>query len=472
MQTDGPSQIIQIDHTADPKNLNMAGSGNQGQGGGLALIWKNEGGVEIKGSCNHYIDFEVMGDFNDMLFGFEKVGGRPHPRYLLEGFNNTIMECGLEDLGFNGSAFTWEKSRGTEAWIQERLDRVYVPKVRRFRFKNLWIRETECINVVKNSWNRNEEGCIFEKIEYYCLKLEEWGGGKLKELKVKIKNCRGVLRKLRSRRDGYGVRRYNEVRWEFLKLLEQQEVYWKQRAKQFWLQEGDQNTRFFHKFASGRKKTNQICRLKDKHGEWKSNEVDIQEIIIDYFSELFTSLSNAGELSSGERVQNVTEEQNWQLLEPISNEEVKCATFSMHPEKSPGYDGLNPAFYQAYWSIVEKDVVGFCQNFFNTRELQEEVNRTVVCLIPKVKQPQQMSDLRPISLCSVLSRILSKVMINRLKVRLPTLISANKSAFVEGRLLTDNALIAFEVNHYIKRRSQGINGVAGLKIDVSKAYDR
>ncbi|KAL8146232.1 hypothetical protein AgCh_004104 [Apium graveolens] len=358
-----------------------------GQGGGLALIWKNEGGVEIKGSCNHYIDFEVIGDFNDMLFGFEKVGGRPHPRYLLKGFSNTFMECGLEDLGFNGSAFTWEKSRGTEAWIQERLDRGFA--------SDEWRR-----------WFPNAEVRVIE------------------------------------------------------------------RAKQFWLEEGDQNTRFFHKFASGRKKTNQICRLKDKHGEWKSNEVDIQEIIIDYFSELFTSLSNAGELSSGERVQNITEEQNWQPLEPISNEEVKCATFSMHPEKSPGYDGLNPSFYQAYWSIIEKDVVGFCQNFFNTGELQEEVNHTVVCLIPKVKQPQQMSDLRPISLCSVLFRILSKMMVNRLKVCLPTLISSNQSAFVEGRLLTDNALIAFEVNHYIKRRSQGINGVAGLKIDVSKAYDR
>lgn len=120
----------------------------QRQGGGSVLIWKNERGVEVKGSRNHCIDFEVMctqigkwrytgfygcpersrrqeswgiirelatksnllwciiSDFNDMVYGFEKVGGRPHPRYLLEGFSNTVTECGLEDLGFNGSAFT------------------------------------------------------------------------------------------------------------------------------------------------------------------------------------------------------------------------------------------------------------------------------------------------------------------------------------------------------------------------------
>lgn len=91
--------------------------------------------------------------------------------------------------------------------------------------------------------------------------------------------------------------------------------------------------------------------------------------------------------------------------------------------------------------------------FLNTEELIAEFNHTMVCLIPKVKQSEQMSDLRPISLCNVLFRVLPRVLANILKTYLPTLISANQNAFVEGRLLTDDALIAFEVNHYIKRRS-------------------
>lgn len=89
-----------------------------------------------------------------------------------------------------------------------------------------------------------------------------------------------------------------------------------------------------------------------------------------------------------------------------------------------------------------------------------------------MKQPQHMADLRPISLCNVLFRILSKVMANRLKKCLPTVISETQSAFVEGRLLTDNALVAFEMNHFIRRKTQGNTGVVGFKIDVSKAYDR
>lgn len=107
-----------------------------------------------------------------------------------------------------------------------------------------------------------------------------------------------------------------------------------------------------------------------------------------------------------------------------------------------------------------------------TGHIPDELNRTLVCLIPKMQKPQHISDLRPISLWNVLIRIVSKVLANRLKPCLKTLISDKQSAFIEGRLLTDNALLAYEINHYIKRRTQGKQGVAALKLDISKAYDR
>lgn len=89
-----------------------------------------------------------------------------------------------------------------------------------------------------------------------------------------------------------------------------------------------------------------------------------------------------------------------------------------------------------------------------------------------MKVPQTMADIRTISLCNVLVRILSKVMNNRFKSCLNTIISDKQSAFIEGRLLTDNAMVAFELNHYMKRKTHGGNGVTSLKIDISKAYDR
>lgn len=203
------------------------------------------------------------------------------------------------DLGFIGDKYTWDKSRGTDNWIQERLDRglatqewsnlfpsaevhvlevapsdhlplylqlnkrVYLPRSKRFKFENVWLKEKDCVNMVKENWSYMEDHEILEKLQYVCLKLEEWGGGIGQEYKQKMKNCRVQLRKFRSRRDRHGVQRYNEVRWEYLNLLEKQETYWKQRAKQFWLQEGDQNTRFFHRYVSVRKNKSCIQRIKD-----------------------------------------------------------------------------------------------------------------------------------------------------------------------------------------------------------------
>lgn len=117
-------------------------------------------------------------------------------------------------------------------------------------------------------------------------------------------------------------------------------------------------------------------------------------------------------------------------------------------------------------------MVGFYRTFIHREELPEGVNDALVCLIPKVKKPQSIGDLRPISLCNVLVRILSKILSNRLKSCLGSIISDKQSAFIEGRILTGNALIAFEINHYMKRKTQGKNGIAGHKIDVSKAYDK
>lgn len=122
---------------------------------------------------------------------------------------------------------------------------VYVTRRKRFKFENVWLREDECKQVVQNGWDDAGGRDITEKIMLCGTKLQKWDGGVNKEYREKLQLCRERLRRLRSRRDTLGVNLYNEVRWEFLQFLEKQEIYWKQRAKQFWLKEGDQNTRFF-----------------------------------------------------------------------------------------------------------------------------------------------------------------------------------------------------------------------------------
>ena len=145
--------------------------------------------------------------------------------------------------------------------------------------------------------------------------------------------------------------------------------------------------------------------------------------------------------------------------------------FSMHPDKSSGPDGMNPAFFQRFWHVIGKDVCEACLDVLSNSKIPEGMNDTQLVLIPK-KQVQSLGDLRSISLCNVIYKIVAKAMENRLKQLLPKMISCSQGAFIPGRSITDNIFISFEVLHYLNRKTQGKHGFAALKVDMSKAYDR
>lgn len=100
------------------------------------------------------------------------------------------------------------------------------------------------------------------------------------------------------------------------------------------------------------------------------------------------------------------------------------------------------------------------------------LTETNVVLIPKCENPEDMRDLRPISLCNVIYKIIAKVFANKLKCVLPNLISIEQSAFIEGRSILDNAMIATEIIHYMRCKTRGKTSDVALKIDISKVYDR
>lgn len=113
-----------------------------------------------------------------------------------------------------------------------------------------------------------------------------------------------------------------------------------------------------------------------------------------------------------------------------------------------------------------------CKEWLDNCVFPTNVNDTNIVLIPKKDNPCVMKDLRPIAPCNVLYKILTKVLANRLKSLLPNMISENQSAFVPGRSITDNVLVAFEVIHHMKRKFGGSDGEVGLKLNISKAYER
>ncbi|KAM6542808.1 hypothetical protein CsatB_007255 [Cannabis sativa] len=224
--------------------------------------------------------------------------------------------------------------------------------------------------------------------------------------------------------------------------------------------------------ASARKRSNNIQSLQDASGVWQSWSGGLEEVIVDYYKHIYS----AGDADWNQVVSgiscSITAAQNADLLKPISSDEVRTALFQMHPDKAPGPDGMGPGFFQKHWDIVGPDLVAAACNFFESGTFPCNLNDTNLVLIPKKKSPTTMNDLRPIALCNVSYKVIAKVLANRMKLIIDQIISPTQSAFIPGRLISDNIMIAFEVMHYLKRKVHGKKGYMALKLDMSKAYDR
>ena len=163
---------------------------------------------------------------------------------------------------------------------------------------------------------------------------------------------------------------------------------------------------------------------------------------------------------------------NRMLNMPFQDLEVYSALKQMYPLKSPGPDGMPPLFFQHFWPTIGNTVTKMVLDFLNFGSAPPKFNDTYVVLIPKNKDPKNIFDYRPISLCNVIFKLASKVIANTLKKILPSIISDTQSAFVHGRLITDNILVAFEAMHHISKKKASKKGTMALKLDMSKAYDR
>ena len=264
-----------------------------------------------------------------------------------------------------------------------------------------------------------------------------------------------------------------KVRKEINEIQVREEIMWNQRSRALWLKWGNRNTKIFHTTASQRHRKNWIAGLQNSEGVWVEDKEGIESTILDCFQDIYKSNQPISFEASLKSITNrVSPDMNEELLTDFKAKEVWFALKQMHPTKAPGPDGMSPIFFKHYWDIVGPEVVKCVLTALNLGIMPSGLNETHICLIPKVKSPQKITEYRPISLCNVVYKLISKVLANRLKRVLAAVIDDSQSAFVPGRLITDNVLVAFKTMHYIDQRKKGKEALMAIKLDMSKAYDR
>lgn len=206
---------------------------------------------------------------------------------------------------------------------------------------------------------------------------------------------------------------------------------------------------------------------------WCTSEDEINGCIANYFCTLFHDQGNRDmSMVLGALNNCVTQDMNERLLSPILPEEIKRAAFQMGALKAPGPDGFPGMFFQNFWQVVGTDTCNAVTSFFEGGYLLKELNKTNIVLIPKVANPESLSQFRPISFCNFSMKIICKVLANRLKLILDNIVSPNQSAFVPGRMIQDNIIVANEAFHFLKTHTKGKRQALALKLDFNKAYDR
>ncbi|XP_051204973.1 uncharacterized protein [Lolium perenne] len=292
----------------------------------------------------------VIGDFNEILFSTEKEGGNSRPDHFMQAFRDALSDCNLHDLGFLGDPFTWHRGR-----IRERLDRA----------------------VADHDWLLMHPEATLTHLD--CMKSDH----------------RPIL--LETERLSVPSRASGPKRFEAKWLKEEgfREVVanaWTQAAVD--LPAGGVLERLAHMHASLHTWDSDILRQPKRR--LKSAQRKLERAMAGPLT-----MENEVDPELLDKIQpKVTPIMNDGLLAPFNAEEVKKAAFAIGDLKAPGPDGLHAIFYKRFWSICGESITSEILQALNTGVIPEGWNDTMIVLIPKVDNPESVTQYRPISLCN------------------------------------------------------------------------
>lgn len=263
-------------------------------------------------------------------------------------------------------------------------------------------------------------------------------------------------------------------KWVFLREIE--EAYFRQKSRINWLREGDFNTTYFHRICQVRASYNAIRAFLTEGGDWIYDPIQMSIHAVAHFQSVLAPIVLIrSPISTDARwfdeLQNfrISTEQAL-LMETIpSPEEIQSLMFKLNPNKSPGPDGLTSGFFKASWDVLGSEVISAVQQFFVSGFLPATANATILTLVPKFTGATKIKEFRPIACLNTIYKLISRLLVRRIKPILQQLILPSHTAFIKGRLIVENSVLASElVNGYHKNK--GSKRIT-IKVDIAKAFD-
>lgn len=217
-----------------------------------------------------------------------------------------------------------------------------------------------------------------------------------------------------------------------------------QQSRVHWLREGDANSKYFHSVLLGRRRRNHFHSIV-VDGTEIEGVLPVRQAVYSHFENHFKRCGTERIALHNLTFQTLSYAEGGGLTRPFSFEEVKAAVWDCDSYKSPGPDGMNFGFFKDFWGDLQQDIMRFMVEFHRNGKLSRGINYTFIALIPKVDHPQKLNDYRPISLVGSIYKVLAKVLANRLRQVIGSVVASEQSAFVQNRQILDGILIANEV---------------------------
>jgi hypothetical protein len=182
----------------------------------------------------------------------------------------------------------------------------------------------------------------------------------------------------------------------------------KQTAREKFINEGDENTKFFHLLAKGQKRRVKIPFL-NHEGVSVNDSEGINKIASSYYKDLFGPSVLSSINISNLNMNQLSDNDRSFLTAPFSINEIKKVIFEMKHNSAPGPDGFPAEFFQNFWDLIQMDILNLFKDFYDGNLKIERLNYGMVTLLPKVDNAVDMKNFRPICLLNVCYKIISKI---------------------------------------------------------------